>query len=109
MSIQINIYKKNCKLNKINNIISISIMVFKKVVKCFLNNFLLFMTKIYAKINQKLFKQKKCHIKKQQVTRKIYKIKFLSKASNFSQKNNKQITTKILRNLLTIGLKNLMK
>jgi hypothetical protein len=68
----------------------------------------LFLAIFFGKINRTLFNQKN-HNKKQQITRKIRKIKILSKVSNFKKKFYRKITTTFLKNKLMIGLKILTK
>ena len=103
MLILINIFRNNHKFKINNNIVSTRNMILRKVGN-FFYKIRLFLAILFGKINRTLFNQKN-HNKKQQITRKIRKIKILSKVSNFKKKFYRKITTKFLKNKLMIGLK----
>ena len=106
MLILINIFRNNHKFKINNNIVSTRNMILRKVGN-FFYKIRLFLAILFGKINRTLFNQKN-HNKKQQITRKIRKIKILSKVSNFKTKFYKKTTT-FLKNKLMIGLKILNK
>ena len=106
MLILINIFRNNHKFKINNNIVSTRNMILRKVGN-FFYKICLFLAILFGKINRILFYQKN-HNKKQQITRKIRKIKILSKVSNFKTKFYKKTTT-FLKNKLMIGLKILNK
>ena len=107
MLILINIFRNNHKFKINNNIVSTRNMILRKVGN-FFYKIRLFLAILFGKINRTLFNRKN-HNKKQQITRKIRKIKILSKVSNFKKKFYKKITTTFLKNKLMIGLKILTK
>ena len=106
MLILINIFRNNHKFKINNNIVSTRNMILRKVGN-FFYKIRLFLAILFGKINRTLLYQKN-HNKKQQITRKIRKIKILSKVSNFKTKFYKKTTT-FLKNKLMIGLKILTK
>ena len=106
MLILINIFRNNHKFKINNNIVSTRNMILRKVGN-FFYKIRLFLAILFGKINRTLLYQKN-HNKKQQITRKIRKIKILSKVSNFKTKFYKKTTT-FLKNKLMIGLKILNK
>ena len=107
MLILINIYRNNHKFKINNNIVSTRNMILRKEGN-FFNKIRLFLAILFGKINRTLFNQK-IHNKKQHITRKIRKIKILSKVSNLKKKFYRKITTTFLKNKLMIGLKILTK